>query len=264
MENPAPFDLNEAIRQWQKNLGASPAFSADNLEEMASHLRASVQKLKATGLSDKDAFETAVQRLGEREPLEREFAKVNPPVAWSLPVVSFWIVAGLYLLQVGQSLVIGMLAWRELLDGRAYQHFLAAGPSGRQITNYYLQWHSRLYPRPFVPIMSIVVVLVSGLGVRLATGNWKSIGAFLTSCERPILHFAVVGWSWTSPNCLARLFARDVECSSFRSWENLGASGRSGWQSRRQRHYRRNHGFALPACVAQNVCGWRRASQSHN
>jgi hypothetical protein len=195
MEKPTPFDLNEAIRQWQRNLSASPAFSADNLEEIASHLRASVQKLKATGHSEKDAFDIAVQRIGERGSLEREFAKVNAPGAWSLSVVSIWIVAGLYLLQVGQSLVLGMLAWRELLNGRAFQRFLAGGPSAPQIYNYF-QLHSLHYQRSFVPIMSIVVVLVFGLGVRLATGSWRSIGTFLTCFERPIstsLRLAVLG-----------------------------------------------------------------------
>ena len=52
MENRTPFDLNEAIRRWQQNLGASPALNADDLEELASHLRALVQKLQADGLSE--------------------------------------------------------------------------------------------------------------------------------------------------------------------------------------------------------------------
>ena len=76
MENRTPFDLNEAIRRWQQNLGASPALSADNVEELASHLRASVQKLQADGLSEEEAFQAATRRLGERGALEREFGKV--------------------------------------------------------------------------------------------------------------------------------------------------------------------------------------------
>ena len=79
MENPSPFDLNEAIRCWQQNLSDSPAFKADNLEELTSHLRASIQKLKADGLSEKEAFQIATQRIGERGALEREFAKVPRP-----------------------------------------------------------------------------------------------------------------------------------------------------------------------------------------
>ncbi len=77
MENQTPFDLNEAIRRWQQSLAASPALSADNLEELASHLRASVQSLQADGLSEEEAFLAATRRLGERGALEREFAKIN-------------------------------------------------------------------------------------------------------------------------------------------------------------------------------------------
>jgi hypothetical protein len=76
MENRTPFDLNEAIRRWQESLAASPALSADNLEELASHLRASVQRLQANGLSEEEAFLAATRHLGERGALEREFAKV--------------------------------------------------------------------------------------------------------------------------------------------------------------------------------------------
>ena len=76
MENRTPFDLNEAIRRWQESLGASLALNADNVEELASHLRASVQKLQADGLSEEEAFQAATRRLGERGALEREFAKV--------------------------------------------------------------------------------------------------------------------------------------------------------------------------------------------
>ncbi len=77
METPTPFDLNEAIRLWQQNLATSPALSADNLEELASHLRASVQSLQADGLSDEEAFLAATRRLGEPAALEQEYAKVN-------------------------------------------------------------------------------------------------------------------------------------------------------------------------------------------
>jgi hypothetical protein len=75
MENRTPFNLNEAIRRWQQDLAASPALSADNVEELASHLRASVQSLQADGLSEEESFLAATQRLGEHGALEREFGK---------------------------------------------------------------------------------------------------------------------------------------------------------------------------------------------
>ncbi len=101
MENPTPFDLNEAIRRWQQDLSDSPAFKADNLEELAAHLRASVQRLKADGLSETEAFLIAARRIGQREPLEQEFAKVNPSAKWAM--AAFWMVMGLFLQHIGEG-----------------------------------------------------------------------------------------------------------------------------------------------------------------
>lgn len=92
MENPTPFDLNEAIRRWQHDLGASPAFCADNLEELASHLRASVHKLKTAGLSEEEAFFVAARRLGGLDELSSEFGKVNDGLVWRARLL--WMVAG--------------------------------------------------------------------------------------------------------------------------------------------------------------------------
>jgi cytochrome c-type biogenesis protein CcmH/NrfF len=102
MENPTPFDLNEAIRRWQQNLGASPAFKADNLEELASHLRASIQKLAATGLSEEEAFLIAMRRLGERGALEREYAKVNSSRTWVM--AAFWVVLGVFVVDLRRAM----------------------------------------------------------------------------------------------------------------------------------------------------------------
>ena len=176
--------MNEAIRHWQQNLGTSPAFGVDNLEELASHLRASVQRLKADGHSEEEAFQIAVRRIGEHGPLEREFAKVNPVATWSLPVLSFWIVAGLYLFLVVYSLICGILALRQVLEMRGVQRLIAAGADSEHIldhmrTFYYL-------PRSFAPMMSTVVVAVFVLGVRLATRSWTGIDRFIRRFERPI------------------------------------------------------------------------------
>lgn len=183
MDNPTPFDLNVAIRRWQKNLATSPAFSADDLEEMASHLRVSVQKLKATGLSDKDAFEIAVRRIGEREPLEREFAKVNmssPSSFWSLV---FWIVSGVYFFGVLCLFTSEIICWRAMLEAReAVRLFMTAG-------SYHPFWALRSHYQPppsFAVELSVVLVLVFFLGARLATRSWRGIGALISMLDGSI------------------------------------------------------------------------------
>jgi hypothetical protein len=185
MENPAPFDLNEAIRRWQKNLAASPAFCADNIEELASHLRDSVRKLQATGLCEEEAFLTATRRIGERDTLEREFGKVNPGVTRSLPVVLFWIVAGIYLFQIVYSLIILILTWRARHELREYARLFSEAVSVGLIRGDALDWHLDFY-RPDPRALSIAAILVFILGARLAVGSWKGVGASIRSFEPAI------------------------------------------------------------------------------
>jgi hypothetical protein len=189
MENRTPFDLNKAIRDWQQSINASPSFRADDLEELASHIRASVQSLKATGLSEEEAFAVAARKLGEPGALELEFGKVNSAEALPLPTLLFRIVAGLYLLQVGYSLVLGVMAWRELMEGRAYQRFLAGNPFIQQIYKY-TNSHSLSYPPYFAVLTSVVIVLTIILVARLAHGSWKNTGSFLKHFEHSI-HIAM-------------------------------------------------------------------------
>ena len=186
MENPTPFDLNEAIRRWQENLGASPAFGADNLEELASHLRASVGRLKATGLSEEEAFVIAARRIGEQGALEREFAKVNPAGSRSWAVVSFWIVAGIYLCQAAFALVVGVGLFREMLFQRKLIrliHYRTA--SLNQIYDFLVSSHGT--PLSLTLELSLLVVLVFILGARLGAGSWKRLENLIRIFKRPIL-----------------------------------------------------------------------------
>ena len=188
MENPTPFDLNEAIRRWQKDLGASPAFCSDNLEELESHLRDSVRRLKVYGLSEEEAFLTAVRRIGERGLLEREFAKVSS-VTWSSPVILFCVVVAIYLYQVVYWLTFGILVWRHTSEMREVTRLVANGASVRQaFRTIGLHYH---LGRSFLPEVSIVTVLVLILSARLTTGSWKKLSAPIKIFQHPI--YATLG-----------------------------------------------------------------------
>lgn len=185
MENPTPFDLNDAIRRWQQSFGSSPAFEADDLEELASHLRASIQKLKADGRSEEEAFQMAVRRIGECRSLEQEFGKVNLPEPWSWSVLLFWIVYGVYLSQVAYSLIFVILCFRELMDGRAFSHFMNHAPSIQQI-NAYINLHSHFYSRPLFHLTSVLTALIFIVFVRSVAGSWKYFHTFKRSFDRPV------------------------------------------------------------------------------
>jgi hypothetical protein len=121
MENPTSFDLNAAIRRWQQDLAASPAVGPDNLEELAAHLRDSVQRLRATGLSEAESFLIASRRVGGVDELSSEFSKVNRALVWRVRV--FWMCAGV-VAYLGASVISNLLSIASLALGSL---FLANG-----------------------------------------------------------------------------------------------------------------------------------------
>lgn len=93
MEAPTPFDLNRAIQLWRENLSQSPALRAENLNELESHLRDSIETLQTRGLSVEEAFLIATRRIGSSGVLENEFAKVNRRAVWLDR--SLWMLIGI-------------------------------------------------------------------------------------------------------------------------------------------------------------------------
>ena len=96
METPTPFDLNAAIQCWRQSMAASPAFRAENLDEIETHLRDSVRSLEAKGLSVEESYLIASRRLGQPAALDREFRKVNAPYVWRSRALWLWMGAGLF------------------------------------------------------------------------------------------------------------------------------------------------------------------------
>lgn len=76
------FELEAQIRKWRGHLRAAVSFGEEELEELESHLRDSVDELSSRGLSEEEAFLVAVRRLGDAESLSREFGKVSTERVW--------------------------------------------------------------------------------------------------------------------------------------------------------------------------------------
>ena len=96
METPAPFDLNNAIHRWRENLATSPAFRAENLDELEAHLRDSVGALVAKGLSEEEAWWVAQRRTGSANLLNQEYSVINAEHVWLERLI--WMVAGFVLI----------------------------------------------------------------------------------------------------------------------------------------------------------------------
>jgi hypothetical protein len=82
MENQAAFDLNLAIQRWRDDLARSAALRTENLNELESHLRDSIDTLRKRELSDEEVFLIATRRVGNPQKLEHEFGKVNGAAVW--------------------------------------------------------------------------------------------------------------------------------------------------------------------------------------
>ena len=71
-------DVEKQIEQWRTGLAGSEMLGNSTVDELESHLREQMGDLKASGLSDEEAFFVSRRRLGEADVLAEEFAKVNP------------------------------------------------------------------------------------------------------------------------------------------------------------------------------------------
>ena len=71
------FDLEQKISEWRKQMLAAGIKTPAPLDELEIHLREDVEQQKRAGLSEPQAFEAAIQRIGQAGPLKSEFAKAG-------------------------------------------------------------------------------------------------------------------------------------------------------------------------------------------
>ena len=77
MENPARFNLEDALANWTHEIRRTGAVTEDQLTELKGHLRETIANLQAQGLSESEAFLVARNRVGETRHISAEFSKVN-------------------------------------------------------------------------------------------------------------------------------------------------------------------------------------------
>ena len=123
MKTQSSFDLNLAIQGWREDLARSTAFRSENLNELESHLRDSIDRLRTPQLSDEEAFLIATRRVGNTQRLEQEFGKVNGAAVWFDRCL--WVLLAFQLWNIISStssflfsLIVPVVAWlNEILPG---------------------------------------------------------------------------------------------------------------------------------------------------
>lgn len=93
-------DVEKRIEQWRNALRTSDAFGISDIDELESHLREEMERLRPLGLSETESFLVARHRLGEAQALETEYEKVNADrrsllrMSWMVGGVLVYVLAG--------------------------------------------------------------------------------------------------------------------------------------------------------------------------
>jgi hypothetical protein len=76
------FDLESQIRKWRQHVQSAGTVGVQDVEELESHLRDSIDELNGHGVSVEEAFIVSIRRMGDAEALDHEFAKVSTESVW--------------------------------------------------------------------------------------------------------------------------------------------------------------------------------------
>jgi hypothetical protein len=76
------FDLESQIRKWRRHVQSTGSLGVQDVEELESHLRDSIDELTGRGVSVEEALIVSIHRMGDAEALDHEFAKVSTESVW--------------------------------------------------------------------------------------------------------------------------------------------------------------------------------------
>ena len=97
------FELERAIKNWRQSFDNDQAIDDEASLELESHLRELVGDLSNIGLSPREAFIVAADRLGHPSDLQREYAKVNSSNQWRQRIS--WMITGYLAMSVAGSII---------------------------------------------------------------------------------------------------------------------------------------------------------------
>jgi len=108
-------DLEKQIAEWRQQMLAAGIKSPVPLEELESHLREDVERRVKSGADAQEAFDAAVQQIGQAHSLEAEFAKVGVVLSDREHKVNWLFGAGLMALfyLTGAAWLFNLIPWLE-------------------------------------------------------------------------------------------------------------------------------------------------------
>jgi hypothetical protein len=71
------FNLEQSIAEWRRQMLAAGIKTPVPLEELEIHLREEIEQQMKSGLNEQEAFNSAVQKIGQEKALKSEFQKIG-------------------------------------------------------------------------------------------------------------------------------------------------------------------------------------------
>ncbi len=203
------FELESQIRKWRGHLRSAGSLGEQDLEELESHLRDSIDDLTSRGVTTEEAFLVSIRRLGDTDTLGDEFAKVTTESVWRQLLVPAPDDASRRRQRTEVTLVIGLalaagllgkipaLFGFEVSDDTAAPYlknaFLFVLPS----VAVYLIW-KRALSVPFI-VAAAAVFVAAGLLVNLYPSRAPQDTTLLAAVHLPLALLLLVGVLYGGP-----------------------------------------------------------------
>lgn len=102
-------NLDQAISEWRRQMLAAGIKNPVPLEELEIHLREEIERHTEAGLNESQAFQAAVEKIGQARLLQKEFKKVgkNHKIMRAILLVIGWLAAGYALTGASAGLHLG-------------------------------------------------------------------------------------------------------------------------------------------------------------
>ncbi len=95
--------LEKEIEEWRARMLGGDAMNHDTVRELEAHLRDAMDGYIADGLSPAEALERSIREIGEPEPLNAEFRKIDERGPWARKVL--WLLSGFVIVMFALSIV---------------------------------------------------------------------------------------------------------------------------------------------------------------
>ena len=80
-------NIEQRIEAWRNEMGTARQFSQEQLAELESHLRESIEAATSENLTDEEVFALATYRLGQAKPIAHEYAKVQRNISYKHHII---------------------------------------------------------------------------------------------------------------------------------------------------------------------------------